>query len=136
MRVASSWRSRPGPSGDQNEEDFIYHGWVFAYDASNLTRPPQIYCSSGHGRGGGIWQAGSGLAGDDQGVYFTTSNGILDNATHPPAAFPASPVDQENSVVRLPAGGGRSPALAKPSLTTGTIAPIRWVPGSTQVRWR
>jgi hypothetical protein len=105
----------PGPNGDQHEEGFVYHGWVFAYDASDLAKAPDVYCTTPHGRGGGIWQAGSGLAGDDRGVYFASSNSILDNNVHPPAEFPTQPRDQENSVIRLPVGGPfPGPAAAVP----------------------
>jgi hypothetical protein len=102
----------PGPSTGQHEEDFVYHGWVFAYDAANLSRPPAIYCTTPRGRGGGIWQAGSGPAGDEQGLYFATGNGIVDGATQP-ADFPAVPGDQEDSVVRLPVSGP-FPAAGEP----------------------
>jgi hypothetical protein len=94
----------PGPNGQQHEGDFVYHGWVFAYDAADLTRAPQVYCSTPHGRGGGIWQAGSGPAADQGGVYFVTGNGVLDGAD-PTADFPDHPRDQEDSAVRLPATG-------------------------------
>jgi hypothetical protein len=94
-----------GPNGGQHEEDFVFHGWIFAYEAAALSRPPLVYCTTPRGSGGAIWQGGSGPAADDGFVYVATGNGILGHTIHPPAEFPVRPRDQENSVVRLPAGG-------------------------------
>lgn len=58
-------------------------GWLFAYNASNLsqqvgvlsTEPNQSY-------GASIWMSGSGLAADGDGnVYFSTANGLFDAYT-------------------------------------------------------
>jgi hypothetical protein len=55
-----------------------YHGFVFAYTAANFS-PAGVYCSTcatPQSNGGGIWQAGNGVAADEQGsVYFMTGNG-------------------------------------------------------------
>jgi len=68
-------------------------GWVFGFDAQNLTIPntpfPLVYATtpglgdSHHRHGGGIWQGGGGLAagGDQNGgnyIYFSTADGVFD----------------------------------------------------------
>ena len=65
-----------------------YFGWVFAYDASTLTRKAVFNAAPDKSKrpakgfsdhGAGIWQGGIGLAGDAQGnVYFQTGNGPFD----------------------------------------------------------
>jgi hypothetical protein len=75
------------------EQSFNYHGWLMAYDAKTLA-PRGVFCSTpdrqADDNGGGIWQGGGGLAGDENGnVYFNTGNG------------PASGNDHGNSIVRL-----------------------------------
>jgi len=40
----------------------IPHGWVFSYDAQNLTANPYIWNSTPSGEGGGVWASGAGLA--------------------------------------------------------------------------
>jgi hypothetical protein len=53
-----------------------YNGWVFSFDASTLALLKTFCTTPGHNGLGGIWQAGQGLAADDQGnVYFMTGNG-------------------------------------------------------------
>ncbi|HKU38311.1 MAG TPA: hypothetical protein VJR89_09190 [Polyangiales bacterium] len=92
-----------GPAGNQHEEDFVYHGWVFRYDVRDLERAPDVYCTTPRGRGGSVWQAGQGPAADEHGIYVTGANGIqADGVVHPPQAWPAAPIGQEDSVVRLP----------------------------------
>src|SRR5207302_1217375 len=60
--------------GDQGP----YHGWVFAYKADTLQQVGRIYNTTPDGREGGIWQAGQGLAVDDQGnLYFMSGNGTF-----------------------------------------------------------
>ena len=92
-----------GPAGDQHEEDFVYHGWVFRYDVRDLKRAPDVYCTTPRGRGGSVWQAGAAPAADDQGIYFTGANGIqADGKVHPPNEWPSVPTGQEDSLIRLP----------------------------------
>jgi hypothetical protein len=91
-----------GPSGDQHEEDFVYHGWLFRFDVRALNRAPDVYCTTPRGRGGSIWQSGAGPAADERAIYVTGANGIMaDGMTHPPEQWPVSPKGQEDSVVRL-----------------------------------
>ncbi|GHF72938.1 hypothetical protein GCM10010218_62670 [Streptomyces mashuensis] len=52
-----------------------YHGWVLGFDAGTLAPTGAYVTTPGTGLGG-IWQAGQGLAVDEQGyVYFLTGNG-------------------------------------------------------------
>ena len=52
-----------------------YRGWVLGFRASDLT-PAAVFCTSPERAGhAGIWQAGSGLVGDGQRIYFQTGNG-------------------------------------------------------------
>jgi hypothetical protein len=67
-----------------------YHGWVFAYNASNfaqsgvfvstpnqnVSRPPNAVPGAG-----AFWAAGAGLAGDGASLYAATGNGDFDNLT-------------------------------------------------------
>ena len=92
-----------GPVGDQHEEDFVYHGWVFRYDVTQLEAAPDVYCTTPRGRGGSVWQAGAAPAADDQAIFVTGANGIQDDGqVHPPGEWPLMPKGQEDSVVRLP----------------------------------
>jgi hypothetical protein len=92
-----------GPEGNQHEEDFVYHGWVFRYDVTDLRRAPEVYCTTPYGRGGSVWQSGAAPAADDAAVYLTGANGIFaDGKTHAPADWPSTPVGQEDSVIALP----------------------------------
>ena len=92
-----------GPAGDQHEEDFVYHGWVFRYDVTQLEAAPDVYCTTPRGRGGSVWQAGAGPAADDRAIFVTGANGIQDDGRiHPPGEWPVMPKGQEDSVVRLP----------------------------------
>jgi hypothetical protein len=51
-----------------------YHGWVMAYDASNLQQTFAYNTSVDH-QGAGVWMTG-GVAVDEQGnIYFVTGNG-------------------------------------------------------------
>ena len=64
-----------------------YHGWVFGYDAGSL-KLVSVFCSTPNGLtdpsgypigGGGIWQAGGGIACDPDGkLYVITGNGTFD----------------------------------------------------------
>jgi hypothetical protein len=55
--------------------DEPYRGWVLGFRASDLA-PTAVFCTGPEGAGhAGIWQGGSGLAGDGQRVYFQTGNG-------------------------------------------------------------
>ncbi len=52
-----------------------WHGWIFRYDESSL-KLTSLWCSTPNAMGGSIWQAGSGLAADQDGdIYAMTGNG-------------------------------------------------------------
>jgi len=71
-----------------------FHGWIFAYNSSDIDGPPIIFCSTPDRDGeqapddpretiewnrGGIWQSGTGLAADEQGaIYLSTGDGAWD----------------------------------------------------------
>jgi hypothetical protein len=55
-----------------------FHGWVFAYNAADLSQVG-IWNSSPNGQDSGIWQSGGGLAADSAGaIYGITGNGTAD----------------------------------------------------------
>ncbi|MBN9387597.1 MAG: hypothetical protein J0I20_06045 [Chloroflexi bacterium] len=52
-----------------------YHGWIFAYNASNLNQSA-VFNTTPDGGAGGIWQAGGGMNADSNGnIYLMTGNG-------------------------------------------------------------
>ena len=58
-----------------------WHGWVMAYDASDLSAQRGVFLTTQNGEGGAIWQSGRGLAADDAGsIYSMTGNGDFDGA--------------------------------------------------------
>ncbi len=63
--------------GDQTP----YHGWLFAYNATNVTQQLSVYNSTPNGGLGGFWQSGGGPVFDAAGyLYLMTGNGDF-NAT-------------------------------------------------------
>ena len=82
-----------------------YHGWIIAYNATNLTQQVGKYNSTPDGGLGGIWQSGSGLAADVGGnLYCVTGNGTFDG-TFPPVS---GSDDFGDSVLRLSTASGVS----------------------------
>jgi hypothetical protein len=60
-----------------------YYGWVFAYDARTL-KQLALYNTAPTKGGASVWQAGMGIAGDEQGNAFVmTGNGSTDDAPGP-----------------------------------------------------
>jgi hypothetical protein len=58
-----------GPDADP------WHGWMFSYNASNLSQN-WVFNTTPNGMRGGIWQSGFGPVADASGdVYFVTANG-------------------------------------------------------------
>jgi outer membrane protein assembly factor BamB len=110
-----------GPNGNDHEESFAYHGWMFRYDAGSLDAPPAVWSSTPRSSGGSIWQSGAGPAADGDHVYFATANVVLGCSIHSPAGFPLSPADAEDSVVRVPISY-ESTDLRLPDATTSPIA--------------
>lgn len=62
----------------------IPNGWVFSFDARNLSAAPVAWTTTPNGEGGGIWMSGAGLAaGSDQAgghtyIYVATGDGTFD----------------------------------------------------------
>ena len=55
------------------------HGYVFAFNTSNLTAAPNMYVTTPAENHGGIWQSGGGLVADSNGhIYFETSDADFD----------------------------------------------------------
>jgi hypothetical protein len=97
-----------------NTDRHPYHGWVFcyAYDGGALvqrgvlctTPDPDAGKPANYSRdGGGIWQAGKGLASDGEAVYCTTGNGSLTADS-----------------------GGRNYAMCFLKLRTGSLEVLDW----------
>ncbi len=60
-----------------------YHGWVMAYNSTNLQQQTAVFNSTPNGNGGGIWQSGRGLAVDNAGnVLVATGNGDFDGVSN------------------------------------------------------
>ena len=67
-----------------------FHGWIMAYDATNL-KFLDAYCTTPDWGEGGIWQSGCGLAGDNAGnVYAVCGNGESEK-DHSGNALPSPP---------------------------------------------
>ena len=61
-----------------HEDDFDWHGWIFAYNAQTL-QPSTIFCVSPNGQNGGIWMSGRAPAIDSAGnLYYASGNGDWD----------------------------------------------------------
>jgi hypothetical protein len=59
-----------------------YHGWVIAYNASNLTQQAGVFNDTPNGYQGGIWMSAGGLAGDANfNTFVATGNGDYDGNT-------------------------------------------------------
>jgi uncharacterized repeat protein (TIGR03806 family) len=59
-----------------------YHGWMFAYNATNVTQQLGVYNATPNGGLGGFWDGGGGPSVDAQGnLYFQTGNGTFDGGT-------------------------------------------------------
>lgn len=60
-----------------------YHGWLIAYDASDLRRMVAVRNLSPNGEGASIWQTGRAPALDDRGnIYVATGNGDFDGTAN------------------------------------------------------
>ena len=84
-----------------------YHGWLLAYDATNLQQVAVLNITP-NGERGGIWQAGGGISVDAAGnMYVVTGNGTFDyNAT----TNTAGP-DYGDSVLKLTMQSGQFQVL-------------------------
>jgi len=80
-----------------HEDATPYHGWLFGYNAADLSQLPSVFNTTPNGGLGGIWAAGGAPAIDASGdIYVTTGNGIFDaNSTTVPFN------DYGDSILRL-----------------------------------
>src|SRR5579883_2218359 len=59
-----------------------YHGWMFAYNATNVAQQIGAFNATPNGGLGGFWDGGGGPSVDPQGnLYFQTGNGTFDGGT-------------------------------------------------------
>jgi hypothetical protein len=93
-----------GPLGNEHEEDFVYHGWVFKVSTADGTIA-DVFCTTPDGQGGGIWQGGGGLAAGGSNLLFASGNGIQIPVPDSPSGWPERPLNAENSLVALPLDG-------------------------------
>ncbi len=98
-----------------------YHGWLFAYDATQLTQTG-VLCLSPNGYGDGVWGAGAGLPIDTEGtagrLYLSTGNGTY--TAYPPFNGNANYGD---SVVQFSlANGSLTPTDAFTPFNQATLA--------------
>jgi hypothetical protein len=60
-----------------------YHGWILAYDATNLQHQLNVLNTTPRGGEGSVWQSGRGLAADSDGnIYVGTGNGDYDGTSN------------------------------------------------------
>jgi hypothetical protein len=102
--------------GMTHEEHDPTHGWILAYDTETF-RQTAAWCTTPHGTGSGIWQAGQGPSADEHGdVYVMTGNyGVQDQAGN---LVPAPSGDFPECFVKL-----QYTAPAGPT-TAGKLEPV------------
>ncbi len=67
--------------GSNGCDTYAYHGWLLAYDATNLQQVA-AFATTPNGTKGAIWQAGGGPAADADGtIFLATANGTFDANT-------------------------------------------------------
>ncbi|HTF62529.1 MAG TPA: chitobiase/beta-hexosaminidase C-terminal domain-containing protein, partial [Edaphobacter sp.] len=67
-----------GSHGDHH----LYHGWLIAYDASNISNQVGAWMTTPNGTGGGIWMSGGGPSSDGLGnIFMAAGNGTFDANT-------------------------------------------------------
>jgi uncharacterized protein (TIGR03437 family) len=68
-----------GSHGDAGD----YHGWLIAYQASNLQQQTAVFNATPNGNGGGLWQSGHAPMIDSDGnVYVVSGNGDFDGVSN------------------------------------------------------
>ncbi len=79
----------PTPSGKSGSSVFVawashgdlgkYHGWVMAYNASDISKQTGAWCVTPNGAQGGIWMSGGGISSDNLGnIFLAVGNGTFD----------------------------------------------------------
>lgn len=106
-----------GSQGDRGD----YYGWIMAYSAKTLARLA-IYNTAPDWGQGGVWQSGTGLAGDDDGyVYAVVGNGVSESPDRARPAEVKSPV-YGNALLKL--------KLVKPRKGPATFKIADWFTAS------
>jgi hypothetical protein len=60
-----------------------YHGWLFGYNASNVTQQTAVYNNTPNGSDGGIWMSIGGPSSDSRGnIFVVGGNGTFDANTN------------------------------------------------------
>jgi len=57
-----------------------YHGWLFAYNTSDLSQAA-VFCTSPNGYGAGLWGSSGGVSSDGTYLYMPTGNASYDGVT-------------------------------------------------------
>jgi hypothetical protein len=111
-------------------DDPPYHGWVLAYNASDLNFVASFNTTPNTG-GGGIWMSGAAPAGDSDGnVYLATGNQMPYSSP-----FPDIPTEIPNSIIKLKVVGSslslvdyfvpyNTKCLTNDDLDVGSSAPM------------
>src|SRR5882724_3035965 len=72
--VVFSWAS--------HEDQWAWHGWVFAYNALTLQQS-SIFCVTPNGQNGGVWMSGRAPVVDSSGnLYYASGNGDWDGVSN------------------------------------------------------
>lgn len=92
-----------------HEEKMNYHGWVFRFNAHDLSYKG-CFCATPDRRefseGAGVWQGGAGLAADAQGaVYFCTGNGDSNTGAYGNGIVKLTPTRDQSGQDQLTALG-------------------------------
>lgn len=99
--------------GMTHEEGDPTHGWLLAYDVDNFLQTA-VWCTSPHGAGTGIWQAGQGPAADETGnIYLMTGNYGREDQVPADGDLP-------ESIVKL------TYTPPAPSSSAGKLTPVAW----------
>jgi hypothetical protein len=91
----------------------VQNGWIlsYSYTATGGLAPASLFVTTPYGTGGGVWEAGAGLASDGASIYASTGNGTFDvNLSTNPS------IDYGDSLVELdPSDLGTVQAYYTPS---------------------
>ena len=101
--------------GSQGDEG-VFYGWIMAYSAKTLAQIA-VYNTAPDWGEGGVWQSGTGLAGDEKGfVYAAVGNGKKTNGRTLPVKV-AAPV-YGNALLKL--------KLEKPRKSPAKLQTVDW----------
>lgn len=66
--------------GAAGDEGSVWHGWVFGYSTSSLSRVG-VFCSTPNANGAGMWEAGGAAADAYGNLYVSSGNGLWDGTS-------------------------------------------------------